>query len=56
MRLEQLPPDYGKRLAEIECPNFTTTPWVEGKPLSERRVAIVSSAKVRGDKVRRPRR
>ena len=44
MRLEKLPPDYGKRLAEIECPDFKTTPWVEGPPLKERRVAIVSSA------------
>ncbi len=57
MRLEKLPADYGKRLAEIECPKFTTTPWVEGKPLAERRVAIVSSAglTVRGDRVFRGR-
>jgi D-proline reductase (dithiol) PrdB len=57
MRLEKLPPDYGKRLSEIECPNFTTAPWVEGNPLSQRRVAIVSSAglTVRGDQVFRGR-
>jgi D-proline reductase (dithiol) PrdB len=57
MRLEKLPADYGKRLAEIECPNFTTRPRVEGKPLAERRVAIVSSAglTVRGDRVFRGR-
>ena len=57
MRLERLPPVYAKRLADIECPDFTTTPWVEGKPLSERRVAIVSSAglTVRGDRVFRGR-
>ena len=57
MRLEKLPAEYGKRLAEIECPDFTTTPWVVGKPLAERRVAIVSSAglTVRGDRVFRGR-
>jgi D-proline reductase (dithiol) PrdB len=57
MRLEKLPPEYAKRLAEIECPDFQTTPWVEGLPLKERRVAIVSSAglTVRGDRVFRGR-
>ena len=43
-RLSDLPPAQAKRLAEIECPSFTTRPWVSGPPLSERRVAIVSSA------------
>jgi D-proline reductase (dithiol) PrdB len=57
MRLEKLPPDYAKRLSDLECPDFTTTPWVEGPPLKERRVAIVSSAglTVRGDRVFRGR-
>jgi D-proline reductase (dithiol) PrdB len=57
MRLDKLPPDYAKRLAEIECPDFKTTPWVEGKPLKDRRVAVVSSAglTVRGDRVFRGR-
>ena len=44
MRLTDLPPAQAKRLAELHCPNFTTTPWVEGPPLAQRRVAIVSSA------------
>src|ERR1700683_2567635 len=46
-----------KRLAELECPDFKMAPWVEGPPLAERRVAIVSSAGlvVRGDKVFRGR-
>jgi D-proline reductase (dithiol) PrdB len=41
-----------KRLAELECPDFKTTPWVEGPPLARRRVAVVSSAGlvVRGEK------
>jgi len=43
-RLTDLPPAQAKRLAELECPEFTTRPWVSGPPLSRRRVAIVSSA------------
>jgi D-proline reductase (dithiol) PrdB len=44
VRLTDLPPAMAKRLAELECPSFTTTPWVGGPPLGRRRVAIVSSA------------
>ena len=43
-RLTDMPPAQAKRLAELECPEFTTSPWVTGPPLSQRRVAIVSSA------------
>jgi D-proline reductase (dithiol) PrdB len=43
-RLTDLPPAQAKRLAELECPDFTTRPWVSGPALSERQVAIVSSA------------
>lgn len=43
-RLSDLPQAQAKRLAEAECPNFETTPWVAGTSLSCRRVAIVSSA------------
>jgi len=43
-RLSDLPPAQAKRLAEIECPDFTTRPFVSGPPLSDRRIAIVSSA------------
>ena len=43
-RLTSLPPAQAQRLAELECPDFKTTPWVTGPPLSRRRVAIVSSA------------
>jgi D-proline reductase (dithiol) PrdB len=42
--LTDLPPDQAKRLAELECPDFKTRPWVTGPELSRRRVAIVSSA------------
>ena len=57
MRLEKLPPAMAERLAGLECPDFKTSPWVSGPPLSERRVAIVSSAGlvVRGDRVFRGR-
>jgi hypothetical protein len=40
-RLTDLPPATAKRYAELECPSFATTPWVNGPPPSERRVAIV---------------
>lgn len=43
-RLTDLPPGQAKRLAELECPDFETRPWVTGPALSQRRVAIVSSA------------
>jgi D-proline reductase (dithiol) PrdB len=43
-RLTDLPPAQAKRLAELECPHFATRPWVTGPPLSQLRVAIVSSA------------
>jgi D-proline reductase (dithiol) PrdB len=43
-RLTDLPPAQAKRLAEIDCPDFATRPWVKGPELARRRVAIVSSA------------
>jgi D-proline reductase (dithiol) PrdB len=43
-RLTDLAPAQAKRLAELECPVFETRPWVTGSALSQRRVAIVSSA------------
>ena len=43
-RLTDLPSAQAKRLAELECPDFATTPWVTGPALSQRRAAIVSSA------------
>jgi D-proline reductase (dithiol) PrdB len=52
MRIEKLPAAQAERYASLECPVFATTPWVEGPTLSERRVAIVSSAGlvVRGER------
>jgi D-proline reductase (dithiol) PrdB len=43
-RLSDLPPAQAKRLAEVECPKFETMPFVLGPPLSQRKIAIVSSA------------
>ncbi len=43
-RLTDLPPAQAQRLAALECPDFETRPWVTGPALSQRRVAIVSSA------------
>jgi D-proline reductase (dithiol) PrdB len=43
-RLSDLPPAQAKRLAEVECPKFETSPFVLGPPLSQRKIAIVSSA------------
>ena len=43
-RLTDLPPAQAQRLAELECPDFKTRPWITGPSLSQRRVAIVSSA------------
>jgi D-proline reductase (dithiol) PrdB len=42
--LSDLPPAQAQRLAELECPDFATRPWVAGPALAQRRVAIVSSA------------
>ena len=51
-RLEDIPEPTRTAVAAIPCPDFDTTPFVMGSKLSERRVAIVSSAALihRGDK------
>lgn len=43
-RLEDIPLPTRTAVASIECPVFATTPFVTGKPLGQRKVAIVSSA------------
>jgi D-proline reductase (dithiol) PrdB len=57
VRLTDLPGAMAKRLAEAECPDFKTRPWVGGQPVARRRVAVVSSAglAVRGEKLFRGR-
>jgi len=43
-RLDDIPEPTRTAARDIACPQFDTTPWVGGLPLSARRVAIVSSA------------
>ena len=52
VRLEQLSDAERKHYEELVCPTFDRQPWVEGPPLSRRRVAIVSTAGLhrRGDR------
>ena len=51
-RLEDIPEPTRTAVANLACPAFETAPFVWGPKLSERRVAIVSSAALihRGDK------
>ena len=51
-RPEDIPEPTRTAVANLPCPNFDTTSFVSGPALSERRVAIVSSAALihRGDK------
>jgi D-proline reductase (dithiol) PrdB len=51
-RLEDIPEPTRTGARDIPCPAFDTTPFVTGPKLSERRVAIVSSAALihRGDR------
>jgi D-proline reductase (dithiol) PrdB len=43
-RLEDIPQPTRDAVANLECPELPGSPWVEPKPLSECRVAIVTSA------------
>lgn len=44
VRMIAQPPIERLALMNVECPRFEDRPWVRGKPLAERRVAIISSA------------
>jgi D-proline reductase (dithiol) PrdB len=50
--ISTLPDMMQKHLNELDCPVFDTKPWVNEGPLSERRVALISSAGIhqRSDK------
>ena len=50
-RLEDFVGSMRERLANLECEPYPDSPWVAPKPLSERRIAIVSTAGLqrRGD-------
>ena len=44
VRLEDVEETFASILRNIECPVFDTHPWINGPPLNERRVAIISTA------------
>ncbi len=44
VRLSDLPKTDQKHLLAKECPPFESQPWVTGPPLSERRVALITTA------------
>ena len=50
-RLDDIPEPTRTAVRDIPCPSFATSPFVSGPELSERRIAIVSSAALikRGD-------
>lgn len=43
-RLEDLPEPMRSHIAELPCPEFDKTPWAQGPELSQRRVALLSTA------------
>jgi D-proline reductase (dithiol) PrdB len=43
-RLEHVHPAMRASLLAMECPTFATRPWVAGPALSQRRVALISTA------------
>lgn len=52
VRLADTPDSLRAVLEGLDCPTYDSTPWVDGRPLGERRVAIVSTAGLqrRGDR------
>jgi D-proline reductase (dithiol) PrdB len=55
-RLSDMPEAEANHLRRLECPTYDDTPALGGKPLTERRVAIISTAGLhkRGDRPFRP--
>ncbi len=47
VRLADMPTEEAAHLLSKVCDPFDTKPWVAGVPLSERRVAILTSAGLR---------
>ncbi|MEK9678718.1 MAG: glycine/sarcosine/betaine reductase selenoprotein B family protein [Rhodospirillaceae bacterium] len=52
VRIDEWPEDFQREYFAREMPSFDTTPMVGGPPLSERRVAVISTAGLhrRGDR------
>src|SRR5260370_10242637 len=55
-RLSEMPEVEAQHLRRIECPTYDDTPLLAGKPLNERRVAIISTVGLhkRGDRSFQP--
>jgi len=55
-RLRDLPEVERNHLAHIKCPTYPDTPLLAGKPVAERRVALISTAGLhrRGDRPFQP--
>ncbi len=51
-RLDLMPDHVRDHLLSLPCAPFDTAPWVEGPPLNERKVALISTAGLqrRGDR------
>jgi len=51
-RLDRMPEPMKSHLVNLPCPTFQERPWVSGKPLEARRIAIISTAGLqrRGDR------
>ncbi|UKL13683.1 glycine/betaine/sarcosine/D-proline family reductase selenoprotein B [Dissulfurimicrobium hydrothermale] len=43
-RLEKIPEPLRSHIADLPCPSFKDEPWVQGSPLSQRRVSLISTA------------
>ena len=50
-RLEDMPEWERDYLTKLPCPSFESDPWVDGPPLSQRRIAMITTAGLqrRGD-------
>lgn len=44
VRMAALPETERAMLMSFDCPSFETQPWINGPPLSQRRVAIITTA------------
>jgi D-proline reductase (dithiol) PrdB len=55
-RLSDMPEVEANHLRRVECPTYEDTPLLAGKPIAERRVALISTAGLhkRGDRPFRP--
>ena len=43
-RLDRMTPKLREHYLDMACPTFDTSPWVVGAPLTQRKVALISTA------------